>query len=234
MKLNDCTRMLLTVAIVVLLVYLLNGSNFEALSNEGALGDDSSSEVSTDAQNNLPANEQDNESDVSSDINSEPVGVSGDNVNYENPESNESVESKFETPNQSVPSGDDWQQDFDSGNNVMGSSGDDGNFSPMDGGSDSFANFTSNGEGSANLFDADNYLPQEKNNDWFEVQEEPISVKNRHLINVTKPIGINTIGSSRRNATYDIRGTVANPKFTVSPWMQSSIEPDHNLKSFCN
>ena len=74
-------------------------------------------------------------------------------------------------------------------------------------------------------------LPKEVNNDWFDVQPEPVAVKNRHLINVTKPIGINTIGTSKKNASYDLRENVPCPKFTVSPWLQSSIEPDNNIKA---
>ena len=89
----------------------------------------------------------------------------------------------------------------------------------------------SNGDCDPNdLFDVDKMLPQEVNNDWFEVQPEPVGVNNRHLINVTKPIGMNTIGTSLRNAGYDLRGTEPCPKFNVSPWLQSTIEPDHNLR----
>lgn len=85
------------------------------------------------------------------------------------------------------------------------------------------------------IFNSQNYLPSEKsiNPEWFDIVPEPISVKNRHLINVSKPIGINTIGSSLRNPSYDIRGSPPCPKFVISPWMQSTIEPDTNLKSLC-
>ena len=94
------------------------------------------------------------------------------------------------------------------------------------------------GEGHAkmspnDLFKIDKLLPQETHSDWFEVMPEPIKVKNRHLINVTKPVGINTIGSSLKNASHDLRGNVPCPKFVASPWNQSSIEPDLNIKSFC-
>lgn len=80
------------------------------------------------------------------------------------------------------------------------------------------------------MFDADKFLPKDIRDDWFEVMPEPISVKNRHLINITRSIGINTIGSSLRNPSLDIRGAPSNPKFTVSPWCQSTIEPDINIK----
>ena len=43
-------------------------------------------------------------------------------------------------------------------------------------------------------------------------------------------IGVNTIKSSLRNTSHDIRSK-KHPEFTPSPWLQSSIEPDHNLTS---
>ncbi len=135
----------------------------------------------------------------------------------------------------------DWDAFFDHNNNVFSNSqtGENDKFLPIDETNGGFAVFKSKGRATCgsnqncepeDLFDVDKYLPQEVNDDWFEVQPEPISVKNRHLINITKPIGVNTIGTSLRNASYDIRGTPANPKFVVSPWLGSSIEPDTNLK----
>ncbi len=29
------------------------------------------------------------------------------------------------------------------------------------------------------------------------------------------------------------RGTIANPKFSVSPWNNSTYEPDYNIKPLC-
>jgi hypothetical protein len=134
-----------------------------------------------------------------------------------------------------------WDAYFDNNNNVIGNSqtGDNDKFLPLDESNGGFAVFkgpSGNVCGSnqncqpEELFDVDKYLPQEVNDDWFEVQPEPISVKNRHLINITKPIGINTIGTSLKNASYDIRGAPACPKFVVSPFLNSSIEADTNLK----
>jgi hypothetical protein len=76
-------------------------------------------------------------------------------------------------------------------------------------------------------------LPKEIKKDWFEVTPEPIRVKDRHLINTTRPVGINTIGTTLKNPSLDIRGAPSCPKYVVSPWMQSSIEPDTNIKPFC-
>jgi hypothetical protein len=80
------------------------------------------------------------------------------------------------------------------------------------------------------IFDINALSPQEINDNWFEVMPEPISVKNRHLINISKPIGVNTIGTSRKNASHDLRASPPCPKMVVSPWLQSSIEPDTNIK----
>lgn len=135
----------------------------------------------------------------------------------------------------------DWDDYFDHNNNVIGNSqtGDNDKFLPVDETNGGFAVFNSKGRATCgsnqncepeDLFDVDKYLPQEVNDDWFEVQPEPISVKNRHLINITKPIGINTIGTSLKNASHDIRGTPSCPKFVIAPWLNSSIEPDTNLK----
>ena len=83
------------------------------------------------------------------------------------------------------------------------------------------------------IFKSEEYLAKETNQNWFEVPPEPISIKNRHLINISRPIGVNTIGNSLRNPSYDLRGSPPNPKFVVSPWMQSTIEPDLNIKGLC-
>ena len=134
-----------------------------------------------------------------------------------------------------------WDKFFDKHNNLIKDSHQSSNddFGPIDETSGGFASFKNNnkepcGSGKEcspeDLFNVDKMLPQEVNDDWFDVQPEPVSVKNRHLINTTKPIGVNTIGTSLRNASYDLRSSEACPKFTVSPWLQSSIEPDHNLR----
>lgn len=83
------------------------------------------------------------------------------------------------------------------------------------------------------VFKVDKLLPQEVKTDWFDVMPEPIKVENRHLVNVTRPIGVNTIGTSHRNASHDIRGSPPCPKFVVSPWGQSTIDPDTNIKGPC-
>ena len=84
-------------------------------------------------------------------------------------------------------------------------------------------------------FDPKSLLPSEKSADWFDDPYESTSVKATHLINIFRPVGVNTIQTTLKNASHDLRGTDPNPKYPVSPWMNSSYEPDSNLKSkaFC-
>ncbi len=85
-------------------------------------------------------------------------------------------------------------------------------------------------------YNVKDFLPVEENKKWFDTDfsQAKHNIKDDKLINVDRyVIGINTVGQSLKNASYDIRGTVANPKTTVSPWNNSTIEPDYNLKPLC-
>lgn len=83
-------------------------------------------------------------------------------------------------------------------------------------------------------FNASEYLPKDVNNDWFEtdLNNDEVNVKDSNLIVTDRYIvGVNTVGQSLKNASYDIRAAPPCPKFAVSPWQQSTIEPDFNIKS---
>jgi hypothetical protein len=85
-------------------------------------------------------------------------------------------------------------------------------------------------------YNAKDFLPKEINDEWFETDFSlaKYQLNDDKLINTERYIiGINTVGQSLKNATYDIRGTIPNPKFVVSPWNQSTYEPDFNLKPLC-
>lgn len=43
-------------------------------------------------------------------------------------------------------------------------------------------------------------------------------------------IGVNSVGQSKRNSSYDLRSTPPNPKVQVSPWLNSTIEPGASWK----
>ena len=85
-------------------------------------------------------------------------------------------------------------------------------------------------------YNAKDFLPNEINDEWFETDFSlaKYQLNDDKLINTERYIiGINTVGQSLKNASYDIRGTIPNPKFVVSPWGNSTYEPDFNLKPLC-
>lgn len=131
-----------------------------------------------------------------------------------------------------------WNAFFDQNNELVDKSYLQNNdqFKPVDETKGNLATYKGKGktgQKGADLFKVDELLPQEVSKDWFEVMPEPIKVKNRHLINVTRPIGVNTIGNTLKNPSLDLRGSPPCPKFVISPWLQSSIEPDTNIKGLC-
>ena len=83
-------------------------------------------------------------------------------------------------------------------------------------------------------FNSGELLPKEVNNDWFETDfsNAQVNVDDNNLVVTDRYIiGVNTVGQSLKNPSYDIRAAPACPKFTVSPWGQSTIEPDFNIKN---
>lgn len=72
-----------------------------------------------------------------------------------------------------------------------------------------------------------NLLPKissELNEEAF--QFAPKDLTNMNFLEATDTIGIDTVSSSLRNASYDIRSTPTNPRDIVSPWMNSTIDPE--------
>jgi hypothetical protein len=77
-------------------------------------------------------------------------------------------------------------------------------------------------------------LPVEANKDWFQVPNPTFNLLQAVDLEIPEiKIGIDTVGQSRKNATYDLRAAPPNPKFVVSPWSNSTIEPDYNTKPLC-
>jgi hypothetical protein len=83
-------------------------------------------------------------------------------------------------------------------------------------------------------YSAKDFLPKEINDDWFntDFSQAKYNINDDKLINTEKyVIGVNTVGQSLKNASYDIRGSINVPKYSVSPWNNSTTEPDYNIKS---
>lgn len=85
------------------------------------------------------------------------------------------------------------------------------------------------------LYDINKMLPQEIEDEWFDVV--PLmgtkKIKGTSLIHPKVHMGQNTVSGSLRNPTHDIRGDIPNPKIPVSPWGNSTIEPDTNIRGLC-
>ena len=69
-------------------------------------------------------------------------------------------------------------------------------------------------------------LPNDKNSEWANINPASNDLKNLNLLNHNQLIGINTVGSSLRNANLQLRSEIPNPQDAVGPWMISTIEPD--------
>ena len=85
-------------------------------------------------------------------------------------------------------------------------------------------------------FNVTDFLPKELNDEWFntDLSKAQSQMDASTLIDVsTFCQGVDTIGQSLKNPSYDIRGNIPNPKMAVSPFLNSSYEPDTNIKSWC-
>lgn len=58
------------------------------------------------------------------------------------------------------------------------------------------------------------------------------AIGDQNFLNTGYHIGINTVGQTLRNPSWDLRSTPPNPQTQVSPWAQSTIEPDINRRQF--
>jgi len=80
---------------------------------------------------------------------------------------------------------------------------------------------------------SDDLLPKKSEN-WFETPSVGTKIDDANLLaDAIFKTGVDTIGSTRKNPSYDMRGNIPNPKFPVSPWNNSSYEPDNNLRGLC-
>lgn len=86
------------------------------------------------------------------------------------------------------------------------------------------------GEHNKTMLTSDQLLPNDQTTNEHNMYKVDASYMDVNLAaNGLEKIGVDTIGSSRKYASWDIRGVIPNPKFNVSPWMQSSVDPDNNL-----
>lgn len=74
-------------------------------------------------------------------------------------------------------------------------------------------------------------LPGDYESSWKEVApNNPGALEDQNLLEAGYHVGVNTVGQSLRNANLQLRSEPPNPQVKVSPWMQSTIDPDSNRK----
>ena len=75
-------------------------------------------------------------------------------------------------------------------------------------------------------------VPSDAHSTWAQVNPcGQGSLNDNSLLNAGQHVGINTVGQSLRNANLQLRSEPPNPQVKVSPWMQTTIEPDTNRRA---
>jgi hypothetical protein len=70
-------------------------------------------------------------------------------------------------------------------------------------------------------------LPQDVNSQWAAVNPTGTGdIQGKNFLSAGALIGVNTVGQSLRNSNLQLRAEPPNPQVQVSPWLQSTIEPD--------
>ena len=76
-------------------------------------------------------------------------------------------------------------------------------------------------------YDPSELLPKDVNSQWAQLNPAgSADFKNVNLLKAGSLIGIDTIGSTLRNANLQERSEPPNPTTSVSPWLNTTIEPD--------
>ena len=70
-------------------------------------------------------------------------------------------------------------------------------------------------------------LPNDPNSKWAQVNPMAAGdIAGKNFLNAGALIGVNTVGQSLRNSSWDLRSEPPNPQVQVSPWQNSTIEPE--------
>ena len=72
-------------------------------------------------------------------------------------------------------------------------------------------------------------LPGDANSQWAQVNPTGQGeLSDQNFLDAGYHVGVNTVGQTLRNANLQIRSEPPNPQVKVSPWLQTTIEPDTN------
>jgi hypothetical protein len=76
------------------------------------------------------------------------------------------------------------------------------------------------------LSDPKELLPKDSNNEWANIMPNN-DLKDVQMLNAGHHIGINSVGSSLRNANLQLRSEPVIPQTNIGPWNNTTIEPDN-------
>ena len=76
----------------------------------------------------------------------------------------------------------------------------------------------------APVMDPSELLPKDSNSQWAQSASVTGDLQGVNLLNAGKHIGINTVGTSLRNANLQLRPEPANPRYDVGPFLNSTID----------
>lgn len=75
-------------------------------------------------------------------------------------------------------------------------------------------------------------LPGDANSKWSQVNPSGQGdLADQNFLNAGYHLGTNTVGQTLRNANLQLRSEPPNPQVKVSPWLQTTIEPDTNRRA---
>jgi hypothetical protein len=218
--LSDNAKIIIGLLAVLAILYYINSSN-SPIQNAGSVK----------SQTNVKASN-----------NAYPDQVYEDSGNY----AGNTSKKPSKAPN--MVTDDEWEKYFNNNNSVTGKAqirDNPNGYRPVDSTGGQYASYDipvrknrtkvtpsklPDGSFDPDMYDPDNLLPQEEDADWFEVIDKPINLKGR-LLRLENPLGINTINESLKIPNLDLRPSPPCPKMNVSPWLNSTVEPDTNIKS---
>ena len=106
--------------------------------------------------------------------------------------------------------------------------------SSVNGGASAPVPKTQGGSMNREILNPADLLPKDTNNAWSAGLAPDNELKNVNLLTAGHHIGINTVGSSLRNPNLQLRSEPPNPRdANISPWNNSTIEPDTTRKPLC-
>lgn len=74
-------------------------------------------------------------------------------------------------------------------------------------------------------------LPRDADSAWAQAAPSGQgSLQDKNFLTAGFHVGINTVGQTLRNANYQLRSEPPNPQAKVSPWNQTTIDPDTNRR----